>query len=1074
MYRKSLIVRTKLTPPRLHQRILRRPRLTRRLVEALEYRLTIVQAGAGYGKSTALADLTTAELPLVWYHLDAEDTDPFVFLHHLVEGFRTALPDMSEAPLALLDVWETDSSDLPWSTVIDVLVNEIAAHAAGPLFLILDDLHLLSDASIRILNWLIGRAPPDLHIILSTRYPPDLPALVTWRVRGEVLEIGQDELAFTPQETAALFHEQYGLSPTPEQVEKLASETDGWAIALQLVCQGLRSGAVSALPQALGRRSVPMKDLFIFLAQDVLAQQPSDIQAFLLTTAVLRKMTAPVCNFLRDARDSDQLLRYLLENGLFAVDLGDGCVRYHHLFRDFLCHQLTPPAAQTAHRKAAAYWQQHGELEEAIYHLLAADAFEEMASILDQLGQELVRAGRLDTLSGWIGDLSPDVLENHPPLLVYLGDIARLYSRFHEALGWYRQAEERCRTHGDLQGVGQALRGQARVYLDTVNPSQAESLLQEALRLADGQEDRETRMRLLELMAENLLNLGRLEEAERFQEQARALREEGPGEAELAVRVMLRTGCLAEAQRLLEERAALEREEPVLQPRAHRETLLLLSLILSFQGQGEEAYRCALEGTERGQALNSPFITAVGSMRQGHTWLLRQGQSGYAEACRCFQDAIDLGNSLAVPRLKVEAYWGLCRAHGFEGEIAAAEESARRGIEIAQRAGDEWIAALIHVSLGAGYALARRYAPAAERLAHAAISFRECSDTYGETVARLWQCLVWQATDDAARLERGVDDLLTIVREHGYEFLFQRQVLLGPPDPRAMIPLLLLARDQDRQRAYAATLLAQLGLPRLELHPGYQLQVQTLGAFRVWRGSDEIGSDEWRREKTRQLFQLLVTHRQTMLDRDQIIELLWPQLDPEPSQRDFKVALSTLSRVLEPERKRNAPSAYILREGSLYGLRPGADLTLDADRFEELIQAGDALLDHDSEAALTRYREALGLYHGEYISECLYQDWCSEERERLLTLYLRTADRLAHSLVERAAWDEAIQVCQAILARDDCWEQAYRLMMTAYARLGNRAQCLRTYQRCVERLRQVLQVEPSRETTRLYESLVAS
>jgi DNA-binding SARP family transcriptional activator len=139
-----------------------------------------------------------------------------------------------------------------------------------------------------------------------------------------------------------------------------------------------------------------------------------------------------------------------------------------------------------------------------------------------------------------------------------------------------------------------------------------------------------------------------------------------------------------------------------------------------------------------------------------------------------------------------------------------------------------------------------------------------------------------------------------------------------------------------------------------------------------------------------------------------------------------------------------------------------------------MIAEGDRLFEHNPEAGLSCYRQALVLYKGEYLEECLYEDWCSEERERLLTLYLRTADRLAYALVERQEWEEAIEVCRSLLARDDCWERAYRLMMVAYSRLGNRSQALRVYQRCVERLQEELEVEPSVATVHLYESILQS
>ena len=102
-------------------------------------------------------------------------------------------------------------------------------------------------------------------------------------------------------------------------------------------------------------------------------------------------------------------MAYGSESGLFVVDLGGGHVRYHHLFRDFLCHRLTVQAARAAHLKASECWLGQGEEEEAIHHLLAADSFEKAASILDRLGKDMVRAGRLDTLAGWVGSLPPQV-----------------------------------------------------------------------------------------------------------------------------------------------------------------------------------------------------------------------------------------------------------------------------------------------------------------------------------------------------------------------------------------------------------------------------------------------------------------------------------------------------------------------------------------------------------------------------------------------------------------------------------------------------------------------------------------
>lgn len=1072
MYQEALVGWTKLVPPRPQRRTLHRARLTERLLQAPEYRLALVHAGTGYGKTTALATLAELGHPLVWYHLEGEDADPLVFLLHLIYGFGETLGALPEVPLALLERWESDDRVSPWTAVVDALNSVLSRQITEPLFLVLDDTHHLNEAaeSMRILDRFIGRAPDTVVPILAGRQPLQLPGLVNWRVRGRVLEIGQEELAFTAGEIGDLFNKQYGLSLTADQVSLLARRSEGWAIALQLVWQRLQNER-GALTEALGQLSGSGGALFDYLAQEILVRQPEDIQEFLRTTAVLRQMTAALCNCVRAAGDSEQILRYLVENELFVIDLGEGHVRYHRVFRDFLTHQSTTEEIRAAHRQAAGCYIHLGDDEEALYHFLGAGAFEQAARVLVTLGRAMVRAGRLDTLAGWIGAVPPDILEAHPPLMVYLGDIARLHSHFEEALGWYQQAEEGSRAAGDLRGIGQALRGRARVYLDTVDASKAERLLQEALRLSDGQEDRESRARLLELLAENLVNRGQSEKAEQYQRQARALREEGPAEAELSVRLLLRTGRLDQARVVLEERREAEQRQPVLRPRAHRETLLLLSLVQSFQGDQEQAYQAALKGTERGQLLNSHFITAVGRMRQGHAWLLRKDATGYQEADRRFREAIELSEQLEVPRLKIEAYWGLCQAQGFQGDLAEARRVAEQGITMAQAVGDEWVEACIRTSMGAGYALAGRFSDAINWLNQAADAFWACTDTHGQSLARLWLCLVWLRIGDETRLERDAADLLDLARENGYDFLFLRKTLLGPPDPRALTPILLFAR-QHGLGAYAEMLLNQLGLADLERHPGYQLRVQTLGPFRVWRGSRELTGDDWRRKKARQLFQLLATKRDGKLERDQIVELLWPELGPEEAERDFKIAVSALYGVLEPERQRNAPSAYIDRDGTRYGLRSQADLWLDAREFEERIAVGDKAHSAAPDAALEAYRAALALYQGEYLQEYPYQEWSSEERERLLTLYLRAAERVAQILLDQEAWQEAIEVCQLILARDDCWENAYRMMMIAYSRLDNQVEMRRTYRRCVERLRSELDVEPARATVALFESLV--
>jgi ATP/maltotriose-dependent transcriptional regulator MalT/DNA-binding SARP family transcriptional activator len=1063
------IIGTKLRPPSPPRWTLHRERVTTRLLEAADYRLTILQAGAGYGKSTALTALDGRSLPLAWYHLEEDGTDPQRFLLYLLHAVDRAMPGSCHNGLALLEQWDLAEHPFQWQPVINAFLNELSAKS-DEILLVLDDAHILNQAgeANQIIHYIVTHATPALHLVAATRYPVNWDELIAMRVRGQVLEISQEELAFTPDEVADLFRDRYQFPLTADQCRLLAGKSDGWPMILPLVWQRLRLGSARSILQALEQLSGSAGDLFTYLAQEIWNIQKPEVRDFLRDTSILRELTTDLCDCVRQSGDSASMLDYLSENGFFVFTVAGGSMRYHHLFRDLLCRQLIPQQAAALHRRAAAcYAVQSQGTESAIEHYLAAGSYSPAAKLLSEHGRLLIANGRLNTLQTWIDSLPPAILTQYPPLLIYLGDIARLHSRFQEALAWYQEAEQQCRASRDLSSLGQALRGQARVYLDTVNPSRAEALLAEAVRISDGQEDRDSQARLLDLLAENRLNQGRTAEAEALRARSIALHQQDRDEAAIPYRLLLRTGRLAEARRLLQESAAAENKNPVLKPRAHRETLLLLSLVFSFLGEREPALAAAEAGTKRGQELDSPFITAVGWMRQGHAWLLLKESHGYEQAEHAFQQAIRISDQLQASRLKVEAYWGLCQVYGARGLLSSAHETAEMAITLAGQAGDAWVAACIRVTLGAAYLLAAQHEPAAAWLNHAYATFRECNDTHGQAVARLWQCLLWKAEDDDSRLPRGLNQLMHLVQEHEYEFLFTRRTLLGPPDTRALLPLLLHATQATDSAPFAAHLLRRLGFDRLEFHPGFQLRVHTLGNFRMWHGRQEIAARAWHRKKARQLFLLLLTFHNTQIHRQQIVETLWPDLNPETGARDFKIAYNTLIRVLEPRRNRNVPSSFIERDGSRYGIRQTADLYFDVAEFDRLIISADRQLSHDPGHARDLYRRALSLYKGDYLQEFPYEEWANQERTRLLNRYLRTAERLAGSLLREDHWAEAIDVCHALLDHDNCWEPAYQIMINAYLKSGNRTQAIRTYQRCEQTLRSELDLPPSSATQKL-------
>ncbi len=250
-----------------------------------------------------------------------------------------------------------------------------------------------------------------------------------------------------------------------------------------------------------------------------------------------------------------------------------------------------------------------------------------------------------------------------------------------------------------------------------------------------------------------------------------------------------------------------------------------------------------------------------------------------------------------------------------------------------------------------------------------------------------------------------------------------------------------------------------------------QLQVYTLGQFRVDRPNGKtIKSKEWGRDKTTELFQYLITTRhQRASHKEQIISRLWPESDQKSGDRDFKVAMHGINKVIEPDKSSRSEAKYIIRQGLTYQLA-SEELWIDSDELEIYIAEGNQQLISDPENAKEQLYKAVNLHKGNYLPNRLFADWCAEERERLQVITLAAYISLAElNLEDNPA--ESIRLSQQALLIDDTWEDAYRIQMEAYALKGNRPLAIKTYQKCEKVLKKEFGIEPLPITKNLLESI---
>jgi DNA-binding SARP family transcriptional activator len=216
------------------------------------------------------------------------------------------------------------------------------------------------------------------------------------------------------------------------------------------------------------------------------------------------------------------------------------------------------------------------------------------------------------------------------------------------------------------------------------------------------------------------------------------------------------------------------------------------------------------------------------------------------------------------------------------------------------------------------------------------------------------------------------------------------------------------------------------------------------------------------------LFKYLLLHHKQYIPREVLMDIFWPDAEPETARNNLNVAMHSLRRAL----RAITFLPVIVFEGGAYGLDPILQVWLDIEEFERRVRAGQQLEERNQPtAAVTEYESAISLYQGDFLEQNPYEDWTVLERERLRIAYLETLDRLSQVYFSQERYAACIAVCQLILTRDRCQEDAHCLLMRCYSRQGHYHLALRQYQMCVEALLSELEVEPAPETTLLYDHI---
>ncbi|WP_444958739.1 HTH-type transcriptional regulator MalT [Microbulbifer sp. ZKSA002] len=609
-----MLLTSKYSLPDCPEHALSRPRLLSVLNQCHSDQLLLVTAPAGYGKTTLVTSWASQQdNPVAWYTLDASDNEPSQFCRYLVESVHRATGNGVPQTHQLLSAPQRPDP----STLVSHLLSELRG-LPSELRIVLDDYHQIDNQQVHdTTRFLLRHAPAGVGIVLTSRSQPPL-GLATLRVQGRLLELGSNELALNIEEIATLLKQRLPFNLDGDRAAQLHHLSEGWPPAVQLFTLSVRDS--NEVDRYLAELEQGHSHILDYLAEEVLERLEPQLRQLLSCTSILTRVNAQLAERLTGRQDGQQLLEEAARRGLFlqAQDSSRQWFRFHPVFARFLQRQINDREhLLQLHSTACDTWQELDQPVEALRHALAGGDRERLKQLLNDRGEQLLRAGQSRLLRDCLDWLGDEALQHSARFTLLSAKMARenfeydLCEKNLAASESWLQREDPAQWR-DFEGAFATMR--AQVAIARGQTLQAKEYAEEALALLRADQLGE-RISALLVTGETSFCLGALQEANRYMQEVEALAIAEQDIPSAAWAICQQTE-IAFAQGLLKKASTLQEKVQTLVQKNHLSTLPISEFVCRLRGQLQWESG-DLEGAEqsarRGMQINR---------RVGEHWLL--------------------------------------------------------------------------------------------------------------------------------------------------------------------------------------------------------------------------------------------------------------------------------------------------------------------------------------------------------------------------------------------------------------------------------------------------------------------
>ncbi len=1072
-----IITQTKIITPQRRKDYLTRPRLLDLLSDLLDFRLIIIAAPAGYGKTTLLVDFAHQfDWPVCWLALEPIDQDLTRFLSHFIYSIKQKFPDFGSDAIKLLETTPSDQINL--DVLITTITNDIFEKITEHFILVLDDYHLLQSSPKidQFLSDFVQRADENCHVVITSRKLLTLPDLPLMVARSQVGGLSVEELAFLPDEILKLFNQIFNKPITSQQAKDLAATTEGWITGLLLTSQTLKKGMGEArkVTKASGI------GLYEYLAQQVLDQQPQPIQDFLLNTSLLEEFNEDLCKAvigkaLSQKADWNALMDYVIQNNLFIIPVSEKSLwlRYHHLFRDFLqaaIQKNRPENVRNIKLELARYFRRKENWEKVFEIYDSLGEKEAIAELVGSMGSEFIAKGKIQKISSWISIIPKNIYENDPRLLSINASVAVNQGKIHEGRELLDRVIEILRKKSYSLSLADNLIRRSAALRVLGNYDGAMRDAEEAISLTKNKHS------LNHLYSEALRAIGII----------------------LYYKGELKKGLifLKKAVRLCDEN---EREEDtariLVEVGATHETLGQIS-------EAEQAYTRSLAYWQSvGDSIWQPTIL-------NNLGVLQHTKGDFVNSFFSLEKSMHYSQATGNQRMEGYSLASIGDLYRDLRAFEEAEDAYQKALEIALIIEDQFLIFYLKTVQSRLCVNKNQFKKARLQIRGAQTIAKKSGSLYEINKYRLEQGVLdfWTAnygkaienllmSDDFFKKEGHIEDA---VRNHFYLFLsfiktgnkkrsnqILDDIIEKLSEPQQYIPIMSAANDvknvlkplsknkdlgvkisklftevdQFQKLTQKSRRIIRKQASVVPFAPA-RIIIHTFGSIEVIVNNVIIKISDWKTQISRDLFLLFLAYPEG-LTKEEVGVIFWPDASPSELRLRFKNAIY---------RMRHAIGSDVVNfQDNYYLFNRAVDYEYDVQNFISAVKKASEKKNVGQK--IKAYKIAVSLYKGTYLPH-LDETWVVTDREKYLEMYTKAAEELALLYMNNEEFEASLEISQSALKFDPYYEPLYRINMQVYAALGNKPAISNQFDKCRTILLKEIGTEPSSQTIALYESLI--